>query len=136
MKKAIWIVVALIAVVLLLLYLTGDAQTASVNLIWTAVGDDDNIGTAAHYDLRRSTDSLQLLNSWNSCEGGIITLIPSISGTTENWTINNLPTNTKIFFSVKAIDEAGNIGDIGNILGITTPDFDKPAPILDLRPQL
>ena len=69
---------------------TGTA-TGSVNLSWTAVGDDGTTGTATAYLVRYSTSAINSEASWNAATpvtSGIPT--PLVTGTAQNMTVSGL----------------------------------------------
>ncbi|XP_041464568.1 mucin-6-like [Lytechinus variegatus] len=110
-----------------LAYSSFSYENASVVLTWTAVGDDLDQGTASEYELRYSNDidflksnftesplvvEQQILDgnlSWISPAGHseILTiLLPVLTG------------NHNYYFSIRALDEAGNKGAISNIVSV------------------
>ena len=116
---------------------------------WTAPGDDGMTGTVAGYLAVMSLDSSLIV----ACDGGeytgwlpipgvqIITVDTSTvflaAGGTENRSIftgvDTLPQGTVYFVSLKAYDEAGNYGALGNIVRRVAPDNIAPAAIWDLN---
>jgi hypothetical protein len=103
-------------------------------LLWTAVGDDGIVGTAASYEFRMSIDSVALNNSFTTA-----TLIPNpptpkIAGSAETWgpTVT-VELGTTYFFGVVVIDDAGNRSVVSNIARRTFPDNVAPSPVNDLR---
>ncbi|XP_063955466.1 calcium-activated chloride channel regulator 1-like [Lytechinus pictus] len=110
-----------------LAYSSFSYENASVVLTWTAVGDDLDQGTASEYELRYSNDidflrsnftesplviEQQILDgnlSWISPAGHseILTiLLPVLTG------------NLNYYFSIRALDGAGNKGAISNIVSV------------------
>ena len=107
----------------------------SLELSWTAPGDDGLIGQASAYDGRYSVDTLQLKNNWNAC-----TLIPNISAMTPKpsgqkdtvqFTVN-LETGVTYYFAVKSADEVPNWSGISNLWSVVYADTDGPIEITDL----
>ena len=109
-------------------------DTVSITLIWTAPGDDGMVGTCDHYQLRWSTDSTALVNYFYEQSGGLLAMTPQPPGSTEEYTVTGLNSETSYVFAVRAYDEVSN-SSISNILRVTTPDNDEPAAITDLRIQ-
>ena len=101
---------------------TADVTYSSIDLGWTAVGDDGLNGTASVYDIRYSTSEITDLN-WNSVTQVIGESKPNPSGFTESFTVENLEFGTTYHFTIKAIDNAGNTGGLSNIVSenTTTP---------------
>ncbi|MDQ7054819.1 MAG: Ig-like domain-containing protein [candidate division KSB1 bacterium] len=91
----------------------------SVTLQWTAPGDDGNTGTAAKYEVRYSTSSINSTN-FDSAILAPNAPFPSPAGTVETMTITGLSTGTTYYFRLKARDEAGNVSDLSNQASATT----------------
>ena len=108
-------------------------DAASVTLTWTAVGDDSTSGIAFANDMRFAQDSTALVTDWSNCQQIQGLPAPKPAGQTETLVINNFPVGQLWFYSVKSIDEAGNVGALGNITRVFVPDDIAPAAIVDLR---
>jgi hypothetical protein len=106
-------------------------STASVTLAWVAPGDDGNVGTAAVYDVRFYKDSITEAN-WSLASQIEGEPPPRLAGTLEVFTISGLPSNSTLFFAVKAADEAGNWSPVSNSPRAITPDLIPPAQITDV----
>jgi subtilisin family serine protease len=92
----------------------------SVTLTWTATGDDGNSGTASSYDIRYSTNYINVSN-FDSATQASVSIIPKSAGYTETATVTGLSESTSYYFAIKATDNAGNKSNISNIAqGITT----------------
>ena len=94
-----------------------------VVLSWIAPGDDANVGTAAEYDLRVSTEVITEGN-WDTAGQVIGEPTPSVAGTSEECMVDGLDSNTVYYFAIKAVDEAGNWSELSNVvsLGCDTTD--------------
>ena len=109
------------------------AQTTatSVQLTWTAPGDDGSVGTAAQYDLRYSTSTITAANfdaalRWNTAP------TPAAPGTSQTTTVTGLTPATTYYFAIKTGDDAGNWATISNVVAKATlaaPDVTPPAAI-------
>jgi hypothetical protein len=110
------------------------AENISVTFTWTATGDDGNVGTAAKYDLRMSSQPITEANyAAATIIPSISTKVPLVSGSPETFTtILVLNSETTYHFSLKAGDEAGNWGFVSNDKIYTTPDLIPPGVIIDL----
>ncbi|XP_053404723.1 calcium-activated chloride channel regulator 1-like isoform X2 [Mercenaria mercenaria] len=103
---------------------TSQGEVRNFTITWTATGDDKNVGQASSYILRISDDFETLLNDFDSAEQlemGNVSLIPQESGEKEALKIvvdaEKAYTETS-FFAIQAVDEAGNKGDVSNIISI------------------
>ena len=93
---------------------TGTA-TGSVNLSWTAVGDDGTTGTATAYLVRYSTSAINSEATWNAATpvtSGIPT--PLVAGTLQNMIVSGLTPDQTYYFAIRAQDEEPNLGDVSN----------------------
>jgi hypothetical protein len=107
------------------------AQTtpSSVNLTWTAAGDDSLTGTASQYDLRYST---ALITSANFASATQVTgePTPGASGASQSYTVTGLQPATTYWFAIKSADDVGNWSGISNVISRATlaaPDVTRPA---------
>ena len=87
---------------------TGTVTSNSVDLSWTAPGDDGSTGTATTYDVRFSTSAITEGN-WNSATPATGEPTPQSAGSSENMTVTGLSADTTYFFAIKASDEVPNI---------------------------
>jgi chitodextrinase len=112
------------------LTITGTTENTAA-LSWTAVGDDSLTGTAASYDIRRSTSPITASN-WNSATQVSGEPAPGAPGTTQAYTVTGLTRQTTYYFAIRAVDDAGNVSALSNVPSATTPDQTRPAAINDL----
>ncbi|HTM56780.1 MAG TPA: FlgD immunoglobulin-like domain containing protein [Candidatus Udaeobacter sp.] len=91
------------------------AQPDSVNLAWTAPGDDANIGTATTYDIRMSTSPIDV-SSWNSATPVPGAPTPRTAGTRQSMTVKSLTYGTTYYFAIRTQDDAGNWSGLSNVL--------------------
>jgi hypothetical protein len=91
----------------------------TVDLSWTATGDDGKVGTASAYDLRYSTATITGANWASSTKyAGLPNPLPA--GTKQSFKATGLTPNTKYYFAIKAIDEKNNIAALSNVVSATT----------------
>jgi chitodextrinase len=120
-----------------MVYIPAHAATTptSVDLRWTAVGDDSLSGTATTYDIRYSTSLITAANFAGATPwSGVKT--PAPVGTLETLTITGLTPSTTYWFAIKVADEVPNWSAISNVVSKTTlapPDTTRPAPIITLE---
>ncbi|MCL5010687.1 MAG: hypothetical protein M1127_00535 [Patescibacteria group bacterium] len=108
----------------------------SVNLSWTAVGDDGNTGTATRYDLRYSKSAITSSN-FDSALNVNSAPTPKPAGQTEIMLLTGLEPLTTYYVAVRAIDDYNNKGGISNVVSFATPavpsDTQPPAKPLGLK---
>mgnify|MGYP001560829433 CR=1 FL=1 len=102
----------------------------SVQLTWTAPGDDSLSGAAAQYDLRVATSLITAVNFASATQ---VTgePAPAAPGTSQSFTVTGLSPATAYWFAIKTADDAGNWSGISNVTSKTTasaPDTVRPAP--------
>ena len=91
------------------------AGADSVTLSWTAPGDDGNVGTATRYDMRMSQATITETN-WSAATpvNGAPTPLPA--GTHQSMVVHGLTNGVTYYFAIKAIDDAGNVAPISNVV--------------------
>ncbi|MCK5237566.1 MAG: Ig-like domain-containing protein, partial [Deltaproteobacteria bacterium] len=113
---------------------TSNSTLVSVDLDWTAPGDDAAVGTAFTYDIRYSTSTITAGN-WASATQVSGEPSPSVASTAESMTVGSLACETTYYFAIKATDESSNTNSLSNVPSATTvicPDFIAPADTTDL----
>lgn len=117
------------------------AQTVtsnSVTLSWTTPGDDNNVGTAAQFDVRYSTAPINAGN-FAAATRWTPTPAPAVAGTRQTVTVSGLTPSTTYYFSIKTADEVPNWAGISNVISRTTlaaPDNTRPAAVANLVPTV
>jgi hypothetical protein len=116
--------------------LTADNPTlSSIDLSWTAVGDDSGTGTAGVYDIRYSLATITDAN-WQEATQCSGEPTPQSAGTTEHFQVTGLSSDTTYYFALKAGDETPLWSDLSNIASLSTlpePDVSPPGIITDLQ---
>ncbi len=102
---------------------------ASVQLHWTAPGDDDATGTAADYDLKWSLDPIDDGNFGSATVLEIPN--PSVAGTMESVIASGFPSETLVYFALKSSDEVPNVSGLSNVISVATLGV-PPAPVQGL----
>ena len=101
----------------------------SVELVWSATGDDAITGTATRYDLRWASGAGCPLKPENFAAATALPLpTPRPSGTDESTTVANLPRKAFVCFALTAVDESGNASGLSNVVSLTLPDLVPPNP--------
>ena len=104
----------------------------SMVLMWTAPGDDDLVGRAMGYDLRRSRTAIVTLADFNRATPVSGVPAPSPAGSVESATVNGLAPSTTYWFALRTVDDAGNWSALSNVISGTTlvsSDGDRPAEV-------
>ena len=135
--RSIWVVVLAVLVLGLLAFLVtrGTSQTVGLTVVWTAPGDDGNVGRAMQYDLRYSPAPIagtDTLTWWNSATQALGEPSPSLSGAPDSMKVLGLQPSTTYRFIIKSADEVPNWSGYSNIAVATTADLVPPARITDL----
>lgn len=118
---------------------TCNAQT-SVTVIWTAPGDDGDVGTADRYEMVFSTDSTDLyaqVGDFKSCPSCVLVSglpRPLVAGTVQEAVISGVSPNTDYWVAMRAGDEVPNWSGISNIIKVhISKDVTAPSMIIDFR---
>lgn len=112
----------------------GAATETSIELSWTAPGDDGRLGTAATYDLRRAEQALTLA-TWGAATAIAGEPTPGVAGTSESMVVTGLAIGTTYHFALRTCDEAGNWSALSATLEAATvaaPDTTAPSTVTDL----
>jgi hypothetical protein len=107
------------------------ATASSVTLTWTAPGDDGSTGTAASYDIRYSTATIDEGN-WASATQVSGEPAPAVAGTNQNMTVSGLSGDTTYYFAMKTADEVPNTSGLSNVVSRKTSDTVAPAAVSNL----
>jgi hypothetical protein len=100
-------------------------STGTINLAWTAPGDDGDIGRADHYVIKFFTDPLSDSN-WNSAFDAPNPPVPLDAGSQQSYELTGLEDGRRYYLAIKTYDDAGNVSQISNVTstfasGIMTP---------------
>jgi len=96
-----------------------NTTSASVELQWTAPGDDGNSGQAQTYDLRYSEAPIDGSN-FDAATQVFGVPAPGAAGALEIFAVGGLFSNTTYYFAIKTKDELGNTSGISNVPSATT----------------
>ncbi len=102
-------------------------SSSSIQLSWTAPGDDGNIGTALQYDIRYSTSAITNAN-WGSAAQAVGEPTPAIAGTKQFFAVSRLNQNTTYYFAIKTADEFPNWSGLSNVASGTTKPVSAKDP--------
>ena len=87
----------------------------TLQLVWTAPGDDGSIGTATAYQVRVSKAPITL-GSWGGANVVGPAPVPLPSGKRQGLTVRGLSTDTTYYFAMRTMDNAGNWSGLSNVL--------------------
>lgn len=100
---------------------------SSIQLSWTAPGDDGNTGTAASYDVRYVTPGIITNENWATATKVTGEPAPKAAGTLQTMTVSGLVVNTTYYFAIKTVDEASNESSFSSVTSNTTNLFVSPT---------
>ena len=98
---------------------TGTVTGSSIQLSWTAPGDDGAVGTATTYDVRYSTSTI-IEGNWASATLATGEPSPQVAGSAESFTVTGLSASTTYYFAIKTSDEIPNWSAISNVPSAAT----------------
>lgn len=97
-------------------------DTTTLQVQWTAVGDDDTSGTATTYDIRYSTSVIASDTDFDNATQVLDEPIPALAGTSEQLTIDGLDPATTYWVAIKVSDEVPNWSGLTVDSGTTQSD--------------
>ncbi len=92
----------------------------SLQLNWTATGEDGTTGTATSYDLRYSTGDITDMASFNAATPITGVSAPQPAGCTEAFTLSGLTAGTTYNFALVVYDASGQVSPLSNVAVATT----------------
>lgn len=95
-------------------------SASSIQVTWTAVGDDGNTGTATLYDVRYSKNNITNASEFSGATVASGISAPKQAGGSESFSISGLTAETNYYFAVKVKDDAGNFSEMSNVASATT----------------
>jgi len=116
-----------------------DSSATTITLSWSAPGDDGDVGTAAAYDLRYSTTTLDAA-TFGSADQATGEPDPAVAGSSQYLTVTGLLPGTTYHFRMLATDERPSSSELSNVAtGTTGPqvingDTESPAAVTNLAP--
>lgn len=109
---------------------TGDIS-GSVILRWTAPGDDGDEGRCQSYKVRTATIPIITEQNWHEASEKFGTPEPGMAGTIETMTAVNCYPGTFLYATVRAVDDFGNLGPMGNCISLLVRGFDIGGRVID-----
>jgi len=92
---------------------------SSIDLSWTAPGDDGISGIATNYDVRYSTSPITT-NNWSLAMKATGEPTPLAVGSAQSMTVSGLTYSTTYYFAIKTSDEMQNESNLSNIVNRST----------------
>ena len=93
---------------------SASSQPGTVNLSWSAPGDDWGVGTASAYIVRYATSSINSETAWDSAMDVSGEPTPSVSGSAENMVVSGLNPGATYYFAIRSQDEVPNLSGLSN----------------------
>jgi len=111
------------------------SSVGSINLDWTATGNDGAVGTTSHYIVKYATYGITDQSSFQGAAtyAPALSKIPQPAGSPESLQISGLTPSVTYFVSVEATDQSGNLGGFpGSVFAVAPSAVNHPpnAPIL------
>ena len=105
--------------------------STSVDLTFTAPGDDADTGTATEYDVRYSTATI---TEGNWAQATLFTDVdaPQSAGSGETVTVYGLTPETTYYFAMRSRDEVPNESGLSNVVSTTTAAPERYVPTSDV----
>ncbi len=112
--------------------LAAEGFETTIELLWTAPGDDGMTGTAESYEIRMHDAEITEAN-WNAAELLPNPPLPLEAGTIQNYSVQGLNYNLLYFFAIKTYDDNANVSEVSNSPSAQLiEDTIPPADITDL----
>ncbi|MFC1691018.1 LamG-like jellyroll fold domain-containing protein [Nanoarchaeota archaeon] len=104
---------------------TGRSQ-GSIDLFWTAPGDNDQVGKATAYEIRYAQTPILTQTDWDNAQWSLCSnLNPDWGGSNETCTITGLGASEVLWYAaINATDNWGNTSPISNSPGAETGFYD------------
>jgi WD40 repeat protein/chitodextrinase len=106
-------------------------EMQSLQLTWTAPGDNNFEGTATKYDIRYGNVPATEEN-WDTLTPVIDAPSPLSAGAAQQTTVHIKPGEDTLYFAIKTYDEALNTSGLSNVAQWSPEDKTPPAAITDL----
>jgi Right handed beta helix region len=104
---------------------------STVQLTWTATGDDGDEGRASRYDIRINTEPFPN-GHFPPLPAVADSLAPALAGTREMAVATGLKANTTYYFAMRVGDEVPNWSPISNVAEMKTREGTPPDAVTDL----
>ena len=104
-------------------------EPRAISLVWTAQGDDGNVGTATRTIMRYLADA-PIATELDWIRGSAVNGLPAPppAGSADGFRISGLDADRLYGIAVRAVDEAGNVSPLSPPLTVRTADQPPPPP--------
>ena len=125
------------AVVAFIGYRVVFGQTITQKMTWTGTYDphkDRPASRVASYQMRFSTDSANFFK--DTVSASTLVLYPgpvADSGKPDSMDVPGVPSDSRVWFSIRAVDSAGQVDGWSNMAVKQTPDRTPPKPVTNLH---
>lgn len=106
-------------------------EPGTIRLQWTASGDDEMDGNANHYRIRTHTIPILNEDDWDEASQKNNVPVPGVPGTTEEMISENLNPGTWLYVTARAVDDFGNMSQLGNCIRLLVRGVDADGYITD-----
>lgn len=106
-------------------------EPGTIDLFWTAPGDDADDGRASHYRVRTHTIPILTESDWAEASQKNGVPVPGVAGSPESTTVENLIPGTWLFATARAVDDFGNMSELGNYIRLLVRGMDGQGVVLD-----
>jgi hypothetical protein len=103
----------------------------TIRLQWTAPGDDGMDGRANHYRIRTHTIPILNEDDWDEASQKNGAPVPGVPGTIEEMVAENLNPGTWLYVTARAVDDFGNMSQLGNCIRLLVRGVDLDGIITD-----
>lgn len=100
------------------------AGLSSIDLSWSAAGDDGALGRARRYEVRWAEAEIVTEQDWSQARPAQVAVTIANDGQVTA-TLREIPFNTEGFVAVKAVDNVGNIGPLSVSVAFATRQVQK-----------
>jgi hypothetical protein len=87
----------------------------SIQLTWTAPGDDLDTGNAVSYSIRYATSSNTITNDWENATVAPTAPSPQVAGTEQTVSVTGLTDGIRYYFGIKTVDDGAGYSDVSNV---------------------
>lgn len=104
---------------------TSARTDSSITLVWTAPGDDGDVGKATGYSIRYALAPITN-ETWETAFHVISPPLPDSAGTAESLRVEGLTEETVYSFALKSFDDGQNWSELSNVVTDTTTSGYSP----------